>query len=135
MGASIDEKTYSGTIKSLNRGSGFGFISCDETYAIFHRDIFLHINDMVDFNAGDIVQFNIDMVGGNPQARNVRPLRRKPGNTEDPLGVRYKGTIKSMNMEKGFGFISCPETNCDVFLHKNQLGLICKECVFLSALK
>lgn len=39
---------------------------------------------------------------------------------------RYRGRIKSFNVEKGFGFIECPETfaqfNRDVFLHKAQFG-------------
>jgi len=36
----------------------------------------------------------------------------------------YQGTIKSFNLNKGYGFISCPELldkhGCDVFMHRNQ---------------
>jgi len=36
----------------------------------------------------------------------------------------YHGTIKSFNLNKGYGFIACPELHakhgCDVFMHRNQ---------------
>jgi len=39
---------------------------------------------------------------------------------------RFQGTIKSFNVQKGFGFIECPEAHQvygrDVFLHKAQIG-------------
>jgi len=39
---------------------------------------------------------------------------------------RYQGRIKSFNVQKGFGFIECPEAHQvygrDVFLHKAQIG-------------
>jgi len=49
------------------------------------------------------------------------------GSSGTPGGTaRYRGTIKSFNPEKGFGFIECAETyaqfNRDVFLHKAQFG-------------
>merc|ERR1712232_511294 len=41
-------------------------------------------------------------------------------------GRRFTGIVKSYNVEKGYGFISCAESyamyNIDVFLHKSQLG-------------
>jgi len=49
------------------------------------------------------------------------PMEGAPG-----VGGRYRGRIKSFNVEKGFGFIECAEThaqfNRDVFLHKAQFG-------------
>merc|ERR1719181_866656 len=48
-----------------------------------------------------------------------------------PLGPgaatgRFQGRIKSFNVQKGFGFIECPEAHQvygrDVFLHKAQIG-------------
>lgn len=35
--------------------------------------------------------------------------------------VRVKGQVKWFNDTKGFGFISCPGHNKDVFLHKSAL--------------
>merc|ERR1719456_1006210 len=39
---------------------------------------------------------------------------------------RFQGRIKSFNVQKGFGFIECPEAHQiygrDVFLHKAQIG-------------
>merc|ERR1719387_1831835 len=39
---------------------------------------------------------------------------------------RFQGCIKSFNVQKGFGFIECPEAHQiygrDVFLHKAQIG-------------
>merc|ERR1719162_571522 len=39
---------------------------------------------------------------------------------------RFQGKIKSFNVQKGFGFIECPEAHQiygrDVFLHKAQIG-------------
>ncbi len=40
-----------------------------------------------------------------------------PEDVQKPLS----GTVKWFNKEKGFGFISMPEDQLDVFLHANQL--------------
>jgi 25S rRNA (uracil2634-N3)-methyltransferase len=138
VGGASDEQggkvRYSGTIKSINRGNGFGFITCQEIFAVYHRDVFIHKNQAEGYSVGDSVTFSIDVVEGKPQARDVvagpqqeqQPAKRAH---LSPAEV-YQGKIKSMNLEKGFGFISCDDTKkiygSDVFLHKNQLGICLK---------
>ncbi|CAE7251901.1 unnamed protein product [Symbiodinium natans] len=65
-----DEK-YTGRIKSFNPAKGYGFISCDETFARFNRDVFLHHSQLNGFKAGDEVNFRIfvDRTKADAQAK------------------------------------------------------------------
>merc|ERR1712032_1392816 len=54
------EQRYLGIIKSFNKARGFGFIACDETYAAFGCDIFLHNTQREGFEVGDVISFGIE---------------------------------------------------------------------------
>merc|ERR1711920_733374 len=41
VGKSVDGQEYWGTVKSFNQSTGYGFISCDETFAQYGRDVYL----------------------------------------------------------------------------------------------
>lgn len=149
------QKRFRGTVKSMNLAKGFGFISCRETERIYGSgDVFLHKNQVRQADThtrhcvpGQPVHFNVDVVNGQPQARDVRfgldeegddegdeeTVLENEGESSSDLLPRpssyyacHTGTIKSLNSVEGFGFISCAETerlyNRDVFLHRNQAG-------------
>lgn len=68
----VDGGPFVGSVKSYNESKGFGFITCDETYAKYSRDIFLHKNEadaIPGLKIGDNVQFTLQLnAQGNPQA-------------------------------------------------------------------
>lgn len=72
-GAQVD-KLYTGTVKSFNAEKGFGFLACEETFAIFSRDVFLHHSQLSGFAQGDTVFFRIDVdrTKGTPKARQLQ---------------------------------------------------------------
>ena len=51
------KKTYIGQVGS--RGGGYGFIKCDETFAIYDRDVYMYRTYFSQCQIGDWVKFNI----------------------------------------------------------------------------
>jgi len=134
---------FSGVVKSFNQEKGYGFISCDEAWQLYHSDIFLHQNEASGLEVGSPVSFRVHFNGrGQPQANSVsavggvakrakteadsrsvpEPLHSLPLFPDGP----FTGTVKSYNATTGYGFIECSETkelfSQDVFLHKTQVN-------------
>eukprot|EP00435_Cladocopium_sp_Y103_P053831 s1118_g17.t1 len=65
-----DQVKYEGKIKSFKEDTGYGFISCDETFKQFNRDVFLHHKQLASCKAkvGDWVRFKIFESKGQPKA-------------------------------------------------------------------
>merc|ERR1719387_504644 len=38
----VTDRQFEGIVKTLDREQGFGFLACEELYAMSNRDIFLH---------------------------------------------------------------------------------------------
>ncbi|OLP85515.1 hypothetical protein AK812_SmicGene33497 [Symbiodinium microadriaticum] len=55
------DKRFYGTMRMVNKGSGFGFISCPETRAEFGRDVFVDLNRLPPScdREGDKVSFKL----------------------------------------------------------------------------
>jgi len=68
----VEGGPFVGSVKSYNESKGFGFITCDETFSKYNRDIFLHKNEadaIPGLKIGDSVQFTLQLnAQGNPQA-------------------------------------------------------------------
>merc|ERR1711920_513378 len=61
---------YMGTLKSINAKNGYGFISCDETKALYNRDVYID-NDLLKPLAavGDQLRFTVTLnAKGHPKA-------------------------------------------------------------------
>jgi len=133
---------FSGFVKSFNQEQGYGFIRCDETWQLYHSDIFLHQNEANGLEVGSQVSFRVHLNGrGQPQANSVSAVggvakRAKTEadsrSTPEPLHSLpmfphgpFIGMVKSYNAETGYGFIECAATKelflQDVFLHKRQV--------------
>jgi len=68
-------KRYHGKVKTFNAQKGFGFIECDETMALYARDVFLHQRQAMEAGVkeGMACHFEVDINNkGQPQARNVQ---------------------------------------------------------------
>jgi len=75
-GAEVDGASFTGVVKMFDEDKGWGFIECEESKAVYQRDIFLHkrvfsdVNQQV--NAGDQVTFSVTMgSSGKPEAYGV----------------------------------------------------------------
>merc|ERR1711988_1296851 len=57
----VESATFlTGKIKSM--GTDFSFISCDETFALYHRDVILLPSELPEgLMVGDMVQFAVEM--------------------------------------------------------------------------
>lgn len=114
---------FYGTVKSFNDDKGWGHISCQQTQAIYGKDMFVLRSQLNGATAspGAAVQFMVGQGAKGPEAHNVRVMG--PGATGSEV---YMGTVKNWNQEKGWGFISCDETHAlygkDIFLHKKDVG-------------
>lgn len=112
--AAINGSTsYTGAIKSYNAKTKYGFISCDETFAVYGKDIIVMSSSLPSGSAevGSSVKFDIMEGEKGPQAINCQ--------------CGYRGVVKSFNEKKGWGMISCDETFAllgkDIFVMKTNL--------------
>jgi len=117
------EGQYSGTVKSYNETAGWGFIECPETMTIHNKDIFVMRSALPGGYArkGDTVSFNVETGDKGPQASDCT-IRGGVG----PNGEKvYMGAVKSWNPDKGWGFITCPETQAiyekDIFVMRSEM--------------
>lgn len=106
----------SGTVKSFNFEKGYGFLTSPEFGS---QDVFLLRADNVPLAAkGDQVTFTVLDTEKGPEAKDISIVTRGEGS--------FKGTVKSFNKEKGFGFISCDITKeifgKDVFFMKTDIA-------------
>mmetsp|Transcript_45704 Transcript_45704/g.126842 ORF Transcript_45704/g.126842 Transcript_45704/m.126842 type:complete len:457 (-) Transcript_45704:32-1402(-) len=101
---------YEGTIKSYNDRKGWGFIQCEETEAIYGKDVLFQKGSLQNGIArpGDSVTFQVTDGRNGVLAINLRfhsngqvPASIKPATNTKKL----MGTIKSFNAAKGWGFI------------------------------
>mmetsp|Transcript_39589 Transcript_39589/g.86451 ORF Transcript_39589/g.86451 Transcript_39589/m.86451 type:complete len:394 (+) Transcript_39589:106-1287(+) len=141
-------QVYIGTIKSFNPDKGWGHIECDETRAIYDKDIFLlrsQLNGNL-VNKGQKVSFQVTDGTKGPEATSVEVISpvpmagMAPGRGAWPgaapvgsgLGAcgaggdsGYIGMIKSFRMESGWGHIACEQTQLlygkDIFFMKSQV--------------
>eukprot|EP00971_Amphidinium_carterae_P237756 4720160-Amphidinium_carterae.1 len=70
-----DSTRYRGKVKTFNAQKGFGFIDCQETHALYARDVFLHQRQAQEagLKEGMECTFEVDKnAKGQPQARNVQ---------------------------------------------------------------
>jgi len=114
-----------GTVKSFGPDKGFGFISSPDGGT---QDIFLPLKECKDGmvpQVGDVVAFDVQessLKPGQLQAANVTggtgTHRGQKGG--GPPGAMV-GSVKTFNIEKGFGFIAGPD-GVDVFLHRNAMS-------------
>eukprot|EP00933_Yihiella_yeosuensis_P036387 TRINITY_DN30148_c0_g1_i1.p1 TRINITY_DN30148_c0_g1~~TRINITY_DN30148_c0_g1_i1.p1 ORF type:complete len:201 (-),score=49.98 TRINITY_DN30148_c0_g1_i1:47-649(-) len=103
--------SLTGTVKSYNPHKGWGFIECSG------QDYFLNKKELKGFcvNKGDGVTFTGATGEKGSQATNVTVVVK-------PEDAFYFGEIKSFNMMKGFGFITCEAfPGQDVFVLKSEL--------------
>jgi len=77
---SATEQWFTGTIKNFNDSKGFGFIECEQSLAIYNKDVFVHKRELNEAPAksGDQVQFQVDISGGRPAAKSVVIVSSQP---------------------------------------------------------
>lgn len=123
--------TYAGAIKSFNAEKGWGFIECQETFAMYGKDIFVMKTALpgAAVATGTPVTFTIENGKNNIQASNVKiggNGRSASSGKPRALGSgEYTGVIKSFNAQKGWGLIACESTfqiyGKDMFVLKTSL--------------
>mmetsp|Transcript_20553 Transcript_20553/g.36964 ORF Transcript_20553/g.36964 Transcript_20553/m.36964 type:complete len:334 (-) Transcript_20553:20-1021(-) len=129
------ELRYTGSIKSWNPVKGWGHIACDETQAIYSKDIFLMRSALAGGQCaqGDQVSFVVVDGTKGPEATDVKvsaPAETGSGGKGARHGMSnrqtYTGQVKLYNAEKGFGYVACEETynqyGWDIYLTKRRLG-------------
>eukprot|EP00747_Dinoflagellata_sp_TGD_P164075 gnl/TRDRNA2_/TRDRNA2_183514_c0_seq1.p2 gnl/TRDRNA2_/TRDRNA2_183514_c0~~gnl/TRDRNA2_/TRDRNA2_183514_c0_seq1.p2 ORF type:complete len:196 (-),score=54.48 gnl/TRDRNA2_/TRDRNA2_183514_c0_seq1:314-901(-) len=103
-----------GTVKSFSAMKGYGFIDCNGT------DIFVHYKDCSGggLQVGDTVTFEMVESEKKPGTYAAKTVTGGTGGAPGVLGSgASRGTVKSFNAEKGWGFITCNVTGVDVFVH------------------
>lgn len=116
---------YTGVLKVFKPESGYGFIECEELKKMYGCDVFMNQGIEGGILVGSEVSFTVELnKSGKPQAREARLEAEKsdlaeaaePGTSNasgpraaDLLGKVFKGTVKSFNVARGFGFLTCPE--------------------------
>ncbi|CAK9042293.1 unnamed protein product [Durusdinium trenchii] len=110
---------YTGVLKVFKQESGYGFIDCEELKKLYGCDVFMNQGIEGGIVVGSIVSFTIELdKNGRPQAREARLEADKENEDDqgdhrlrigDALGKVFKGTVKSFNVSRGFGFLTAPE--------------------------
>jgi len=105
MADKVFKKHYFGWIKSFNPGSSFGFIHCDETFAIFGRDVFLHTNNKAHFDVNSEIAFKlkVDPDKGTPQAIELKMYAAAPDEQGADIGSSGIGMIGMLGMMSMMG--------------------------------
>lgn len=123
---------YTGVLKVFKPESGYGFIECEELKKMYGCDVFMNQGIEGGILVGSEVSFTVELnKSGKPQAREARLEAEKsdlaevtePGGTSNAsgrerselLGKVFKGTVKSFNVARGFGFLTCPELKGTAF--------------------
>lgn len=130
---------YVGKLKSFNVRTGYGFLDCEQTKAIYHTDVYIHKSQVpVPWRGGQPVEFAVSQNHrGQPQASDVLwlPMTAAPEPPTAPVEAtsrpdqkarsRHLGTMKSYSASQGYGFISSEDMlekhSCDVYLDRGQL--------------
>lgn len=108
-------RRFKGILKSC--GSDYGFIDCKETFKRFKRDVWIGRPVMnaafgkAIVTSGAQVSFKISINSdGNPNAKEMEIIKFVDG-SEDGEARTFHGHVKYISVEKGYGFIECPEAN------------------------
>jgi len=121
-----EAEVFVGQVKSYASQQGYGFIDCEETFARYSSDVFLHKNQVEEkmkrVAKGDKVRFCVTMnKAGRPQARDVD---RYVDSSVVPPTKTFVGRVKGFREDLGYGFLSCEDTrnifSGDIFIHRNQ---------------
>lgn len=129
-------QTLQGWIKSFNPVKGWGFISSEQTQALYGKDIMVRKEDLPGGHAeaNQTVSFVVMEGRTGPIATKVQIFdeRGRAGGMFPPKfqgmdgrNGPYKGSIKSFNEVKGYGFILCEQTHLrfhkDIMVRKDEL--------------
>mmetsp|Transcript_54471 Transcript_54471/g.100282 ORF Transcript_54471/g.100282 Transcript_54471/m.100282 type:complete len:799 (-) Transcript_54471:194-2590(-) len=69
------QKRFRGVLKVFYAEKGYGFIVCEETYNLYHYDVFAHKKQICGVTIGQVITFAVTFNSrGQPQAQDVRPL-------------------------------------------------------------
>jgi len=83
VNAEESSSIFTGSIKSFNAERGWGFVTSEEIYQTFGKDIFIHRRDLEDNylpSTGEDIQLSVEIDdGGQPVAKNAIPLNRIGG--------------------------------------------------------
>lgn len=107
--------SYQGVIKGLSYDTGYGFIECAQTHAMYSKDIFFMKTALGGYygKKGDPVSFSVEVSDKGPVASAVQVISDYPS---------FLGEVKSFNPQKGWGMITCDVTHKlygkDIFLLK-----------------
>mmetsp|Transcript_7988 Transcript_7988/g.24624 ORF Transcript_7988/g.24624 Transcript_7988/m.24624 type:complete len:358 (+) Transcript_7988:66-1139(+) len=145
----IHDNSYVGVVKSFNPASGWGHIACGQTEEIYGKDMFFMKSQVPGgiISKGTPVQFSVTQGLKGPEAEQIRPIATVassahhmvlPGVLQHMGAVAapwpptlmssnlFYGTVKSFNDEKGWGHITCPQTQAvygkDMFVLRSALG-------------
>jgi len=134
------ERSFFGTVKSFNPEKGWGHVECDETQALYGKDMFFMRSQFVGMDSvrkGDQVHFMVQDGQKGPEACNIHPITPTGAYNaaafgslgqvgHSPSATSGTGTVKSWNPEKGWGHIECSATHAlfgkDVFLMRSHLS-------------
>jgi len=89
---------YVGQLKSFSATSGYGFIGCPETFAVYGRDVFVHQNQTAGIVMGDHVEFGLTVKNGQPQAHDVKKVT-VPARRSDELRAHSSSSPPRSSMD------------------------------------
>lgn len=127
---------YTGVLKVFKPESGYGFIENEELKQKYGCDVFMNQGIEGGIVVGSVVSFTLELnKSGKPQAREAKLEVEKSEQAEeetgqkgsDALGKVFKGTVKSFNISRGFGFLTCrdligtPYAGRDIYVSQAQV--------------
>mmetsp|Transcript_131345 Transcript_131345/g.379967 ORF Transcript_131345/g.379967 Transcript_131345/m.379967 type:complete len:179 (-) Transcript_131345:90-626(-) len=80
-----EQAVFVGVLKVFNESVGYGFIDCEETNALFGREVCVHQSQCEGVPVGKQVSFRVQMKRGQPHAWEVR---HPPVDAASPLAMQ-----------------------------------------------
>lgn len=128
---------HEGTVNFFNDTGGYGFIETDAT----DEDVFLHSEEYAGsvISEGDQLEFRIVQAEKGPRAEDVTKAdstartqstattanttaSSNSSHSDTSSPTEYEGTVDFFNDTGGYGFITSPDLDDDVFFHMDTVG-------------
>jgi cold shock CspA family protein len=116
-----ENEVFFGTLKQINE-KGWGHIACEATHKIYNKDMFVMQTSLenVKVQPGQQVSFTVAAGNKGAHAVNISVI-----DSSNPDSMVFKGTVKTYNEQKGYGFIDAPSARrtfgTDIFFHRNDV--------------
>lgn len=130
----LQGQRFTGRIKSFSPHKGFGFITNEELFAHFRRDVYAHYTEIGELELHSEVSFELMIKGGNPQARAVRKVEKQQAASSSSPPEAVGADAAPAIPDSLFDRVNC--VICQEVMHKATsiqpcMHSFCRACILI----